>query len=100
MKASIALRKEFRREAVESNIMNRSEQQAIELMNTMFSPIVKSINNRYELKSGVPARSCSRNRLCGPKPGWLDLYLYRRHDDKTVFPAGRQYAGGYHCKIR
>lgn len=45
-----ALRKEFRREAVESNIMSRSEQQAIELMNTMFGPIVKSINNRYEVK--------------------------------------------------
>ncbi len=45
-----ALRKEFRREAVESNMMSRSEQQAIELMNTMFGPIVKSINNRYELK--------------------------------------------------
>ncbi len=45
-----SLRKEFRREAVESNIMNRSEQQAIELMNTMFGPLVKSINNRYELK--------------------------------------------------
>ena len=41
---------EFRREAVESNIMSRSEQQAIELMNTMFGPIVKSINNRYEVK--------------------------------------------------
>lgn len=45
-----SLRKEFRREAVESNIMKRSEQQAIELMNTMFGPLVKSINNRYELK--------------------------------------------------
>lgn len=45
-----ALRREFRREAVESNIMSRSEQQAIELMNTMFSPLVKSINNRYEVK--------------------------------------------------
>lgn len=45
-----SLRKEFRREAVESNIMRRSEQQAIELMNTMFGPLVKSINNRYELK--------------------------------------------------
>ena len=45
-----SLRKEFRREAVESNIMRRSEQQAVQLMNTMFGPIVKSINNRYELK--------------------------------------------------
>jgi hypothetical protein len=30
--------------------MNRSEQQAVELMNTMFGPLVKSINGRYELK--------------------------------------------------
>ncbi|MEZ4984705.1 MAG: DUF4230 domain-containing protein [Saprospiraceae bacterium] len=45
-----ALRKEFRREAVESNIMDRSKQQAVELMNTMFGPLVKSISSRYELK--------------------------------------------------
>lgn len=45
-----ALRKEFRREAVESNMMQRSEQQAVQLMNTMFGPLVKSINNKYELK--------------------------------------------------
>jgi hypothetical protein len=45
-----ALRKEFRREAMESNILDRSEQQAVELMNTMFGPLVKSINNKFELK--------------------------------------------------
>jgi hypothetical protein len=45
-----SLRKVFRQEAIESNIMNRSEQQAVELMNTMFGPLVKSINSRYELK--------------------------------------------------
>ncbi|PSR13299.1 MAG: DUF4230 domain-containing protein [Bacteroidetes bacterium] len=45
-----ALRKEFRREALESNILDRSEQQAVELMNTMFGPLVKSINNKFELK--------------------------------------------------
>jgi hypothetical protein len=45
-----ALRSEFRREALESDIMDRSKQQAIELMNTMFGPLVKSINSRYELK--------------------------------------------------
>jgi hypothetical protein len=45
-----SLRKVFRQEAIESNIMNRSEQQAVELMNTMFGPLVKSINGRYELK--------------------------------------------------
>lgn len=45
-----SLRKEFRREAVESNIMDRSKQQAIELMNTMFGPLVRSMNSRYQLK--------------------------------------------------
>ncbi|WP_020539559.1 DUF4230 domain-containing protein [Lewinella cohaerens] len=45
-----ALRKEFRREAVESNLTKRSEQQAVQLMNTMFGPLIKSMNNRYELK--------------------------------------------------
>jgi hypothetical protein len=45
-----SLRKEFRREAIESNMLQRSEQQAVQLMNTMFGPLVKSINNKYELK--------------------------------------------------
>ncbi|MCB0635997.1 MAG: DUF4230 domain-containing protein [Lewinella sp.] len=45
-----SLRAEFRREALDSDIMDRSKQQAVELMNTMFGPLVKSINSRYELK--------------------------------------------------
>jgi hypothetical protein len=45
-----SLRKEFRREANESQIFDQSKRQVIELMNTMFIPIVKSINNRYEVK--------------------------------------------------
>lgn len=44
------LRAEFRREALESDIMDKSKTQAIELMNTMFSPIVRSMNNRYKLQ--------------------------------------------------
>ncbi|RME92172.1 MAG: DUF4230 domain-containing protein [Bacteroidetes bacterium] len=45
-----ALRKEFRREAYESRVFDQSKTQVISLMNTMFGPIVKSINNRYEVK--------------------------------------------------
>ncbi|MEL7222491.1 MAG: DUF4230 domain-containing protein, partial [Bacteroidota bacterium] len=53
-----SLRKVFREEAEQSNIKDRSERQAIELMNTMFAPLVKSIDSRYELKvqfKAVPA---------------------------------------------
>ena len=44
------LRKEFRREALESNVMDKAKTQAVELMNTLFGPIVKSISPRYNLK--------------------------------------------------
>ncbi|MCB0557082.1 MAG: DUF4230 domain-containing protein [Phaeodactylibacter sp.] len=44
------LRAEFRREALESDIMEKSKKQAIELMNTMFAPVVSSLNNRYKLQ--------------------------------------------------
>lgn len=49
-KAFNALRAEFRREALESDIRNRAEAQAVELMNTMFSPLLNSLNSRYQLK--------------------------------------------------
>ena len=46
-----ALRKEFRREAIEEDgLMDKSKTQAIELMNTMFGPVVSSINKRYSLR--------------------------------------------------
>lgn len=44
------LRGEFRREALESDIMQRAEGQAIELMNTMFGPVIKSLNPRYQMR--------------------------------------------------
>lgn len=44
------LRSEFRREALESNIMDKAKEQATEIMNTMFGPAIKGINNRYELR--------------------------------------------------
>ena len=45
-----ALRKDFRRDAVESDIFDKSKSQAAELMNTMLSPIVTAINPRYKIK--------------------------------------------------
>ncbi|MBI5914159.1 MAG: DUF4230 domain-containing protein [Bacteroidetes bacterium] len=44
------LRKEFRREALESDVMAKAKQRAIELMDTMMTPIVKGLNGRYQLK--------------------------------------------------
>jgi Protein of unknown function (DUF4230) len=44
------LRKEFRREALESDVMDKAKQRAIELMDTMMTPMIKGLNSRYELK--------------------------------------------------
>ncbi|MEN0003949.1 MAG: DUF4230 domain-containing protein [Bacteroidota bacterium] len=44
------LRQEFRRDALESDIMDKAKTQAVELMNTMFSPLVSTMNNRYKLR--------------------------------------------------
>ncbi len=45
-----SLRGEFRREAYESNMLERSKEQAVDLMNTMFAPLIQSFNSRYTLK--------------------------------------------------
>ncbi len=44
------LRREFRREALESDVMDKAKQRAIELMDTMMTPIVKGLSNRYVVK--------------------------------------------------
>ncbi|MBI1226806.1 MAG: DUF4230 domain-containing protein [Bacteroidetes bacterium] len=44
------LRREFRREALESDVMDKAKQRAIELMDTMMTPIVKGLSSRYEVK--------------------------------------------------
>lgn len=44
------LRKEFRREALESDIMDKAKQRAVELMNTMFSPMVSNMKGNYKLR--------------------------------------------------
>ena len=43
------LRREFRREALESDIMDKSKKQAQELLDTMLSPLVRSLGSRYKL---------------------------------------------------
>ncbi len=44
------LREEFRRDALDSDIMDKSKKQAVELMNTMFMPLVQTMNSKYKLK--------------------------------------------------
>lgn len=51
------LRKEFRREAMESDIMDKAKTQAVELMNTLFGPLVQSMNSRYKLKVSFKANA-------------------------------------------
>ncbi len=46
------LRGEFRREALESNIMEKSKEQAKTLMEMMIGPVVHSLNNRFKLEVG------------------------------------------------
>jgi len=44
------LRQEFRRDALDSDIMDKAKQEAAELMNLMFSPVISSFNKRYQLQ--------------------------------------------------
>jgi hypothetical protein len=44
------LRDEFRREARMDNSMERAQEKAVELMNTMFMPVLKAMNSKYQLK--------------------------------------------------
>ncbi len=43
------LRSEFRREALESDIMNKAKVHAKDLLDTMLGPLVKSLGSRYKL---------------------------------------------------
>lgn len=45
-----ALREAFREDAINSDLFDKSKKQATELMETMMSPMVKSMNKRYTLK--------------------------------------------------
>lgn len=44
------LRREFRRDAMESNVMERSKKEAEKLMNTILLPMVQSIDGRYKVE--------------------------------------------------
>ena len=44
------LRQEFRRDALDSDIMDKAKQEAAELMDLMFSPVISSFNKRYQLQ--------------------------------------------------
>ena len=44
------LRKEFRSDALESDIMSKAKQEAVELMDLMFSPVVAGFNKRFKLQ--------------------------------------------------
>lgn len=59
------LRREFRREALESDLMSKSKTQAIELMNTMFGPLISSINKKYKLK--VAFKSAPKDEVDDPE---------------------------------
>jgi hypothetical protein len=43
------LRREFRRDALESDIIAKSKSQAIEIMNMIFNPILGSFDKKYRL---------------------------------------------------
>ncbi len=44
------LRREFRTDALNSDIMSQAKQEAVELMDLMFSPVVAGLNKRYKLQ--------------------------------------------------
>ncbi|MBB4079200.1 hypothetical protein GGR28_001820 [Lewinella aquimaris] len=44
-----ALRESFREDALESDVMSRAKTQAVDLMNTMFGPLVGNIGPQYKL---------------------------------------------------
>ena len=44
------LRKEFRTDALESDIMTKAREEAVELMDLMFSPVIAGFNKQYKLQ--------------------------------------------------
>ena len=44
------LRKQFRRDIYESDVMDKAKDKASELMETMFSPLIYSLNKKYKLR--------------------------------------------------
>lgn len=50
------LRDEFRREARSDNSFDRAKEKAVELMNTMFTPVLGAMNKRFKLKIRFESR--------------------------------------------
>ncbi|PHN02937.1 hypothetical protein CRP01_29465 [Flavilitoribacter nigricans DSM 23189 = NBRC 102662] len=50
------LRDEFRREARSENSFDRAKEKAVELMNTMFTPVLGAMNKRFKLKIRFESR--------------------------------------------
>ena len=44
------LREEFRKDAFDSDIMDKAKEQAVDIMNTMFAPLFSTMNNKYQLR--------------------------------------------------
>ena len=44
------LREEFRKDAFDSDIMDKAKGQAVDIMNTMFAPLFSAMNNKYQLR--------------------------------------------------
>ena len=44
------LRKEFRQDVINSDVLDKSKEQATDLMNTMLTPLVKSMDKKYKLR--------------------------------------------------
>jgi len=62
------LREEFRRDAIESDIMEKAKTQAAELMDTMFGPMISSMNKRYKLKVRFRENSQQPDEEPAPRP--------------------------------
>lgn len=62
------LRQEFRRDALDSDIMDKAKQEAAELMDLMFSPVISSFSKRYKLQirfRNIPQRDAELSSVEG-----------------------------------
>jgi hypothetical protein len=65
------LRREFRRDALDSDIMDKAKNNAVDIMNTMFGPVVTSLNRRYSLR--VKFRELDRDEEYEPEGEFSSL---------------------------
>lgn len=57
------LREEFRRDIINGDYMEKSKTKAVELMNTMFGPLISNINRRYQLRVSFKENQNYENQL-------------------------------------